>query len=124
MSGLPDPGQSPREVRNSAPSALIERNATGADSLAGEAVAAADAAPVGDALDEAGDLLPDGDVLPEGDEVGVAAGEEVRDAEVSGGGGAATCRNINATRNTSAAMKSTSPAIDHRPPRTAPPHLD
>lgn len=91
--------------------------------LAGEAGEVGDEPPDGDVLPVLpdGDALPDGDVLPDGDEVVMGAAEGVRDAEVSGGGGAFTWRNIIATRNTSAAMNSTSPAIVHRPPRTAPP---
>lgn len=87
---------------------------------AGEFGEAGEVGEVGDEPPD-GEVLAVGDVLTDGDEVEVAAAEGVRDVEVSGGGGALTWRNIIATRNTSVAMNSTSPAIVHRPPRTAPP---
>jgi len=74
---------------------------------------------VGDAVrDGPGDV---GDPLWDGEDEGEAAAEGLRDAVVSTGGGVATWRNVIATRTTSAAMKSTSPTITHRPARTRPP---
>lgn len=93
-SGRCDPGQPPREVRSTDPSAATDRNATGADAAV-EGDVPVDGGPEDD---PEGD--PEGD--PDGDPVGDAvldddpddedeeALEGERDAELSTGGGAST----------------------------------
>src|SRR3954447_9273146 len=140
-SGRRDPGQSPRDVRSSAPSSPTARNATGADVVTVRGVAGAEVGdPVPDGPGEVGDAVREGpgevgdpvrdgpgdvgDPLWDGEDEGEPAAEGLREAVVSTGGGVATWRNVIATRTTSAAMKSTSPTITHRPARTrAPPSL-
>src|SRR3954452_20809503 len=126
-SGRRDPGQSPRDVRSSAPSWPTARNATGADVVTVRGFAGAEVgAAVRDGAGEVGDSVRDGagdvgDPLWDGEDEGEPAAEGLREAVVSTGGGVATWRNVIATRTTSAAMKSTSPTITHRPVRTRPP---
>ena len=88
-SGRCDPGQPPREVRSTDPSAATDRNATGAEAavegdvpVAGDPDGDPDGEPVGDAA-----LDVDGDA-DEDDDDAVLEGE--RDAELSTGGGAST----------------------------------
>src|SRR3954471_19899356 len=61
-SGRRDPGQSPRDVRSSAPSSPTARNATGADAVVVRGAAWAEVgAPVRDGPREVGDPLWDGE---------------------------------------------------------------
>src|SRR3954452_1559170 len=148
-SGRRDPGQSPRDVRSSAPSSPTARNATGADVVTVRGVAGAEVgAPVGDRPGEVGDSVRDGpgevgdsvrdgpgevgasvrdgpgdvgDPLWEGEDEGEAAAEGLRDAVVSTGGGVATWRNVIPTRTTSAAIKDPRPNIPPPPAFPRPP---
>jgi hypothetical protein len=81
--GRCDPGQPPREVRSTDPSAATDRNATGAEAAAVEGDVPADGDPEGDPV---GDAVLDDDADDE-DEGALEGG---RDAGVSTGGGAST----------------------------------
>jgi hypothetical protein len=90
-SGRCDPGQPPREVRSTDPSAATDRNATGAEPAAVEGDVPAGGDPEGDPDgDPDGDPVEDAVLDDDADDEDEGALEGERDAGLSTGGGAAT----------------------------------